>query len=188
MNRTLTATLIGISPLSQSKDRGIDKDKSESHDEFERRTFRMKAHVDPESGHVHIPAMGLKKSIAEAGRRLSLKKSGQTKWTADILSSVIVTGDIDTGFHINDVREERVYCHVDGNPKSGKRVWRSFPIVPAGWKGQASIVVIDETIPENVVEQCLEAAGNIIGVCRFRPEKGGFLGRFKVDKIKWGTE
>lgn len=187
--RNMTFALTGIAPLSQS--RSIEEIELLSGETFaarEHRVWKMKAHVDPETKEVVIPAMALKKSIAEAAKRLSLKKSGNAKWTNDILSSVIVTGDVSTGVHIDSTREEVVYCHVDGNPKSGKRVNRSFPVVPSGWKGQASVVVIDPAIPEHIIEQCIHAAGNIIGVGRFRPEKGGYLGRFKVEKIKWGSE
>jgi hypothetical protein len=62
---------------------------------------------------------------------------------------------------------------------------RGYPIIPAGWKAQVQVMVIDEAIPEEIVERCLEEAGNLIGIGRFRPERGGYLGRFKVNSIKW---
>jgi hypothetical protein len=39
-----------------------------------------------------------------------------------------------------------------------------------------------------VFAEHLREAGNFIGVGRFRPEKGGYYGRYKVNGIEWRIE
>jgi hypothetical protein len=187
MTRTATVTLVGISPYSQSRAHDEPRGEKESPEDHDRRTWRLKAHIDPETQEVVMPAMGLKMAIAEAAKRLSIKIPGKRNATfsKNILSGVLVTGDIGLGLNIKDVREEVVYCNADGVRGSGKRVHRRFPMIPNGWKGTATIAIIDDEIPEEVVERCLREAGNLIGIGRFRPQNGGFLGRFEVKSIKW---
>lgn len=190
-NRSATVTLVGISPYSQSKahDEPRTNDK-ESHDDYDRRTWRSKAHVNPQTKEVCIPAMGLKMAIAEAGKRLGMKIPGKRNatYTKNILSGVLVPFDIGLGISIDDVAEEAVYCNADGVRGSGKRVFRRFPIIASGWTATARVEILDDEIPTEVVERCLREAGNLIGIGRFRPEKGGFLGRFKVEAVKWDQD
>jgi hypothetical protein len=40
-------------------------------------------------------------------------------------------------------------------------------------------------VPTEIFERCLKEAGNLIGVGRFRPQNGGYFGRFTVKSIKW---
>ena len=53
------------------------------------------------------------------------------------------------------------------------------------WSGTAEIYVADETISREVFEEHLKVAGQFIGLGMFRPERGGFFGRFAVEKVKW---
>lgn len=187
MTRTAYVNLVGLSPYSQSKAHDTPMLEKESHDDYDKRTWRNKAHVHPDSGEIVIPAMGLKMAIAEAAKRLSIKIPGKRTqtYTKNILSGVLVLDDVYTGVNIKNVKEEVVFANADGVRGSGKRVFRRFPMVPKGWQGVAEIAIIDDEIPTDVVERCLREAGNLIGVGRFRPEKGGYLGRFEVKSIEW---
>jgi hypothetical protein len=189
--RTAIVELVGLSPYSQSKahDEPRLNDK-EGHDDYDKRTWRSRAHVDPETKEVVIPAMGLKMAVAEAAKRLSIKIPGKRNatYTKNILSGLIPMGDIGLGLTIDQVHEETVYCNADGVRGSGKRVFRRFPMVPKGWKAKAELMVLDDEIPNEIIERCLREAGNLIGIGRFRPEKGGFLGRFEVKSVKWQVE
>ncbi|MCK9549200.1 hypothetical protein [Aquamicrobium sp.] len=188
MTRTLVANLVGISPYSQSRAHDEPKiDDKESHDAYDRRTWRSKAHVDADTGQVVIPAMGLKLAIAEAARRLAIKIPGKrgATYTKNVLSGVLVVADMPLGITRDDLREEVVFANADGKRGSGTRVFRRFPMVPTGWKATAEIHLIDSEIPEEVVERCLREAGNLIGIGRFRPQNGGYLGRFEVTAMKW---
>lgn len=188
--RTATFQMIGIAPYSQSKAHDTPKiDDKEGHDEFDKRTWREKAHYDKATGEVAIPAMALKMAIAEAAKRLSIKIPGKrgATYSKNILSGVLVLGDIPIGVRIDDLQAETIYANADGVRGSGKRVFRRFPVIPKGWKGTAQVAILDSEIPQDVIERCLHEAGNLIGIGRFRPEKGGFLGRFDVKSIKWQT-
>lgn len=186
--RIATAALVGISPMSQSRAHDEPRlDDKETPEAYDRRTWRSKAHFDPATREVYIPPMALKLAIAEAARRLSIKIPGKRSatYTKNVLSGVIVTSEIRLGIGIDDLNEEVVYANADGVRGSGKRVLRRFPMIPVGWQGTAEITVIDGEIPEPVVERCLAEAGNLIGIGRFRPQNGGFLGRFEVRSISW---
>ena len=186
--RIATAVLVGISPMSQSRAHDEEKiDDKESPEAYDRRTWRSKAHFDPVTREVYIPPMALKLAIAEAARRLAIKIPGKRNatYSKNILSGVLVTSEIRLGIKVDDLQEEVVYANADGVRGSGKRVLRRFPMIPTGWQGTAEITVIDSEIPEEVVERCLVEAGNLIGLGRFRPQNGGFLGRFAVKSISW---
>ena len=50
-----------------------------------------------------------------------------------------------------------------------------------------AIAVRSETkITKEVFEEAVRYAGTAVGVGRFRPERGGFFGRYAVDKFEWG--
>jgi hypothetical protein len=184
--RTAIVTIEGISPYSQSRYHDAPKlNDKEKPEDYDRRTWREHAHYDPKTREVYIPPMSIKMAIAEAAKRLSIKKKGQQTYTKNILSGILVPLPARLGVMIDDLGEERFFANLDGVRGSGKRGMRGYPIIPAGWKAQVQVMVIDEAIPEEIVERCLEEAGNLIGIGRFRPERGGYLGRFKVNSIKW---
>lgn len=187
--RTLSTTITGISAYSQSKAHDTPFMEKESHEDFDKRTWRNKAHLDKD-GTILIPGMSIKWSVAEAARRLQIKiagKRGQT-YSKLMLSGLLVTGNLRTGIHIDDAMEDIIYANADGVRGSGKRVFRRFPTIAAGWTADLELQVIDDELPKDVVERCLVEAGNLIGIGRFRPEKGGFLGRFTVGKVTWTQE
>jgi hypothetical protein len=45
--------------------------------------------------------------------------------------------------------------------------------------------ILDDIINEKVFTQVLRSCGLLVGIGRFRPEKRGFYGRFRVDSVKW---
>jgi len=185
--RTVTATLVGISAYSQSKAHDTPFLEKESHEDHDIRTWREKAHYDPKTREVFMPPMGMKMAIAEAAKRLSIKIPGKRSatYTKNFMSGVIAPEPIRLGVTVDDLQSEAVFCNADGIRGSGKRVMRRFPIVPAGWKATATLMIIDDEIPQDVFLRCWMEAGNLIGVGRFRPEKGGYLGRFEVKNVKW---
>ena len=184
--RTASAVLEGISPYSQSRYHDTPRlNDKETPEAFDRRTWREHAHYDPQTREVYIPAMSVKFAVAEAARRLAIKKKGQQTYTKNMLSGILVPANIPLGVKVDDLKEERFFANLDGIRGGQKRGMRGYPIVPAGWRATAEIMILDEAIPEEIVERCLAEAGNLIGIGRFRPEKGGFLGRFVVKSIKW---
>lgn len=188
--RILSATLVGLSPYSQSRAHDEPKiDDKERPDEYDRRTWRSKAHFDQQTREVYIPPMSVKFSVAEAARRLSIRIPGKraATYSKNILSGLMLVDPIGLGVKVDDLTSETIYANADGKRGSGTRVFRRFPMIPSGWKGRAEIYVIDDEIPEAIIERCLAEAGSLVGIGRFRPEKGGFLGRFSVEKKNWST-
>ena len=81
-----------------------------------------------------------------------------------------------------DAKSKRVYCHADGRRGSGKRVWRTFPVWEK-WATTLVIHILDDSIPEDIFAKVLEAFGLFIGIGRYRPQNGGYLGRFIVGSL-----
>jgi hypothetical protein len=50
------------------------------------------------------------------------------------------------------------------------------------------VYILDDLIDEKTFTETIEAMGKFIGVGRFRPEKGGLYGRFKVISVDWADE
>jgi len=185
-----TATLRSTAPYSASRLHEAPKLEKEGADAYEQRTWREKGTFDA-NGMLCIPAMGLKMAVDEAAKRLAMGIPGRGKST---YTKFFVAGQIciDTpGVCLNiakdDLDQVKIWANADGVRGSGKRVKRLFPLVHQ-WKGNAQFAILDPTIPPAIFEKTLIEAGRLIGVGRFRPEKGGMNGRFAVDNITWAEE
>ncbi len=117
------------------------------------------------------------------GKGGELKKKGAATWAQNFNCGLSVAQGPRIGIKAADARPERVYCHANGKRGSGTRVWRTFPVFD-NWAAQLIIHILDDTIPEEVFQRVVKAFGLFIGIGRSRPENGGFLGRFIVEKIK----
>jgi hypothetical protein len=53
------------------------------------------------------------------------------------------------------------------------------------WSATFDVTILEPAITEEVLRDMLDLAGQIIGVGRCRPEKGGPYGRFKIEDIVW---
>lgn len=186
--KTAQVHITGISPLSQSRgyDREIEKLQKERPDDYEKRTWMNRLHVD-ENGDVFIPPMALKNCLSEIAKYLSVQIPGKGKatYTKHFEAGVLVTEPLNLDIKKDDVPGEWVFVPADGKRGSGKRVWKKFPVIHQ-WGGVVTFYILDETVTEEVFKQHLEQAGQFIGVGRFRPRNNGYYGRFRVDKIIWG--
>ena len=81
-------------------------------------------------------------------------------------------------------------CLMDSGGRKGSAggssVVRNMPTIP-NWNGTVDFYILDDTITEDVFERVLSEAGKLIGIGQFRPQNGGYAGRFKVKNIKWDT-
>lgn len=182
------ATLRSVTPYSQSK--AVDPDQfpkleKEGADDYDKRLWREKATVDG-NGIVCLPAMALKMSIDEAVKRLNIGIPGRGKstYTKFFTAGQICEADVPIGIHKDALEYIDIWANADGVRGSGKRVRRRFPVVKE-WSGVARFAILDDIIPEKVFEKALTEAGRLVGIGRFRPEKGGFLGRFTVEDFRW---
>ena len=102
-------TLKSISPYSQSRAHETEKLNRETPDEFEKRTWREKCHVNS-AGHITIPAMAFKQSLDKAASMLGMKVPGKraATYTKFFLSGVMVLEPLALPVKKADVKPERV--------------------------------------------------------------------------------
>ena len=184
--RVATVEIKGLTPYSQSKALQSEKKKEETHDDFDGRVWREHIHHD-EAGNVVIPAtcigLGLATSASYLGKTGELAKKGQATWAENIRCGLAIAASPKIGKTVDDARPERVYSNADGKRGSGKRVWRTFPIFDT-WSATMVIHILDDNIPEAIFLKVVEAFGLFNGIGRYRPQNGGYLGRFVVESCK----
>lgn len=187
MPKIATVTLNSAAPYSQSRNYAdeVPKLERETADAYETRTWRNKCHVMPD-GKVFIPPMsfkmGLDKAASMLGRQIPGK--GKSTYTKFFLSGVLVMEPLILPLTKDETALDRIYANADGKRGSGKRVWRNFPRVDS-WTGEVVYHVLADEITEGVFAEFLAQAGAFVGIGRFRPENGGYYGRYEVGKVKW---
>lgn len=190
--KTIIASIEGISPYSQSKSYAADKLQGEGPDDYEKRTWRNRLHVD-RNGLVFIPPMAFKNALAETAKFLSIQIPGKGKatYTKHFEAGVLAVEPAGLGIKADDVECERLFVPADGRRGGGKRVHKYFPVIPAGWKTDFVFMVLDDTVLQTsvtdpditVFEEVLDKCGKFVGIGRFRPRNNGFYGRFEVKEI-----
>jgi hypothetical protein len=90
------------------------------------------------------------------------------------------------GINKSDVQSETLFLPADGKRGSGKRVWKTYPVLHQ-WSGDVELIILDETVLQTshrsgntILQDIVEGAGQFIGLHRFRPRKNGWYGRFVV--------
>jgi hypothetical protein len=194
--KTLDVVLEGTSNLSFSRYHNAPMEttgsgaKKESHREYDERTWRQKMHIT-EDGLVFIPPMALKSAIEGAARYNPVKKKGVATWTKHIEAGVMIVDPVVLdGVRAAEVECEDLPMNADGKPtrySKGGKVFRLFPLIRAGWKAKARIIVIDDQIPVEVIEQHLIDGGVFVGIGRWRAENRGLYGRYRVVSKKWSV-
>lgn len=187
MIRKATATIRGISTYSPSKHYDVPKIGRETHADYEARTWRERIHANPITDEIEIPAMALKNALQGAASFLGQKipGRGQKTFAAYFKGAVLTMEPMTIGQKKSEVPGKQFFVPSDGKTGGGSRVNKTFAEVTPPWGGQATFFVLDETITPKVFEEHLKAAGSFIGLGRFRPQNGGFYGRFMVDLIEW---
>jgi hypothetical protein len=181
--RTCTVTFVGQAPYSASRAHCAEKLNRETPDDYEKRTWRQKAHI--ENGMVVVPAMAFKMGVDRAAKMLGrqIPGKGKSTYTKFFESGVIVTKNVPIASE-DEIQPERIHANADGVRGSGKRVWRTFPRID-DWDGVVQFHVLADEITPDVFEEAVRYAGLAVGVGRFRPERGGYFGRYEVSNFKW---
>lgn len=182
---TAKVQLKSISAYSQSAPIQSKRESNESYDDFETRTWRERMHVT-ENGDVFIPAMAIKNSLASAGKWLgrSIPGKGKSTYAKRLEAGVMVIEDIHLNVKAADVKGNKLFVPADGIRGSGKRVFKTFPLIPA-WLGRVEFTILDDIISKEVFQEHLEQAGMFIGIGCFRPQNNGTFGRFSIEKFEW---
>lgn len=183
--RSCIVTIEGVSPYSASRFHEEPKLAEETHDEYDSRTWRHKATTDA-MGMVVIPSGSFKQAIDGAAKMVcgKIPGQGQKTYTKLVATGVIVEDNAPLGVHVNDVESIRLHVNADGVRGSGKRVFRTFPILRT-WKTKVPFLITEPNLPESEFEKVVIASGRCMGVGRWRPEKGGSNGRYTVTDFDW---
>jgi len=190
MSAKATVEIEGLAVMQQGRYHQTPKTQSkESDDDYERRTWRDKAHKN-EDGFVVIPPMAQKKCVEKAASMLSMKIVGRGKstYTKHFLSGILVLEPAPINVRWDDMVGLWVFGDSKGerNKSGGKRVLKCFPTTPiSDWRSTLIYYILDDTITEEVFSIHIREAGNFVGLGVFRPESGGYYGRFKVLSIVW---
>jgi hypothetical protein len=173
-------SLQSVSPYSQSRFHNIDKLEKEGPDDYEKRTWKHRLHVNND-GFVFIPPMAFKNCLSECAKYLSVQIQGKGKstYTKHFEAGVLVMEPLVLPIKDDDVKGEWLHVPSDGRRGGTKRVLKCFPYIPE-WSGDVSFYIFDETITEEIFRYHLDQAGKFIGIGRFRPRNNGFYGRFQI--------
>jgi hypothetical protein len=186
-----TVTIVGITPLSQSREHDEPMLEAESHGDYDRRTWRCKLNTREIEGRrtVVLPAHGVQQAIAAAAKysKRQIKGQGKATWTQKFLSGIALLEDPSLNIDPESVGSITISANADGVRGSGKRVRRKFPQM-LEWGSTFDVVILDPIITETIFTEMLSLAGLFIGFGRFRPEKGGINGRFTVDRVEWDDQ
>jgi hypothetical protein len=161
----------------------------ENHEAYDERTWRDKCTTNSD-GQICIPAMALKQAIDTSAYKLGMKvpnRRGST-YRNFFASGFFCDADVPLAngrpIKKENVDSIRISANADGVRGSGKRVPRRFPTIPK-WAGIAEFTILDDLITREVFEQHVKAAGIVVGIGRFRAEKGGTNGRFRATQFEW---
>jgi hypothetical protein len=141
-------------------------------------------HVN-EDGLVFIPPMAFKRSLESAAKflRMRIEGKGTSEYGKHFVAGVLVPEGLVLPIKAEHVKCERLFLSSRGR-QGHQDVEKLMPVIPE-WKGEVSYYVLDETITKEVFLKHLQEAGNFIGIGRFRPQNGGFYGRYQVNDITW---
>lgn len=192
---TIKFKFIGASALLMHSCRGVDpfdplarelkkltstrKKTDEVHEQVARMEWELGMYHDPELG-PYVPTINLRGSIVEAGR---LNRRGADFERGTILveekAKLEYKGqrDIEGMWASNNFRDCRSV--VVGTA----RVMRTRPIFRPEWSVEFSLLYNEITVQRDNLIASAKDAGMMIGIGDYRPNCGGFFGRFTVEVL-----
>ena len=185
---TISCTLKSAGPILFGKKISSERQTGESHEAFERRTWRERMHVTKD-GSVFIPACALKRTLENVAQYLSESVPGKGKatYTKHFKAGLMVIEDIilDGSVKAKDVQGVWMNVPSDGRRGGSKRVDRCFPVIPE-WSASAEVICVDPLLIDNPekVEEYIVHAGKFIGLMSMSPRNGGSFGRFSAENFK----
>jgi hypothetical protein len=181
-----TVTIKGSAPYSQAHQHDEDWLEGESHDAYDKRTWRSKMNLTLDGKSVVIPADGVHQTLMSAAKYTKKKIAGQgnATWTAKFVSGIMIPAAPVLNIDPATVASLALPCNVNGIRGSGKRVIRRFPMMYE-WGTTFDVWILDPIITQAIFMEILDNAGMYIGVGRWRPENGGTNGRFAIVEVDW---
>lgn len=185
--KTATCKLRSVSAYSQSRSYSheVEKLPKEGPDAYEERTWRNKCHTTAD-GHIFIPSMSFKMGLDTAAQMLGqrIPGKGQSTYTKFFKSGILCMEAPVLPLKAADVPFDRIHANSNGVRGSGSRVWRIFPRIDQ-WEVDVQFHILSDEITKEVLEDHLRQAAAFVGIGRFRPQNGGFYGRYEVVSVRW---
>ena len=175
-------TIEGLSPLSQSIYVPNEKKPKESQEEYDLRIWEKKAEFNKD-GKLVLHQMAFRKSLETAGSRLGIKikgKGSQT-YTKCFRSGILILEKPICNVGREEMKMTSIYMPID---KKGTRLMLNYPIWYK-WECTIELTILDTSITKDVLIQHVEEAGAFTGLGRWRPERGGVNGRFRLKDLEW---
>lgn len=174
-------TLTGLSGMIFGKAVAEKKARSESHAEFDERTWQQKCRV-ADDGFLYLPPIALKACLTSTASYAGMRVEGKgvRTYTASFVRGLQCSEPIRLDTTLADVELlHELVISEPGNRRKGTRVNRTFPYV-AEWTASASAQVLDAIITPEILRHHLNLAGIMTGLGTWRPENGREYGRFQV--------
>jgi hypothetical protein len=180
-----TVRFKSTSVYQQGRHVTADKKPKETPDDYEKRTWRERAHAN-EHGELFIPPMAFKNCLSSTAKFMGMQIRGQGKatYTKHFEAGVLVIEPLMLGIQKDEVPGVTVYVPADGRRQGNKRVDRTFPTINQ-WAGDVVFLIVDPAITQDVFEAHVTEMGRYIGIGVFRPQNNGYNGRFEVVSVKW---
>jgi hypothetical protein len=179
----------GTAPYSQSRKVDDPWLEGESHEDYDRRTWRSKMTTELIDGKrvMCLPPFAIHMALVETAKYMKekIKGQGNATWTSKFMSGISILGPISLGIDPDTVQANLLMMNADGRRGSGARVPRRLPQIPMGWQATFEVLILDPIITEAVFRKTVEDAGLFKGLGQFRPEKGGSNGRFILQSLQW---
>jgi hypothetical protein len=173
-------------PYCQSRFHSEPKLSKELADDYERRTWRERLHVD-DDGMIIIPGLAIANAVKEAAKFLSIQIPGKGKatWTKHFEAGISCVDDLVTGVKKDQAIEKQMFVPSNGVRGAGSRVMKSYPILLPPIETVAEFRILDDLITPETFAFHLQQAGLLIGLGAFRVRNNGVFGQFAVDDIEW---
>jgi len=181
-----TFTIKGTTPYSQNAPIKTPKLAKETSADHEDRVWLERWHTD-EKGFCQIPLMSIKGALSACAKRMGKQIPGKGKatYTKHFVSGILPDANMDLGIHKDDLIKDQVLVPSNGVTGNASKVWKWFGLIKPGWTAACKIHILDEAITKDVFLEVLEETGMFVGLGRFRPQNGGYYGRFEIEKFKW---
>ena len=175
----------GQAPLSMSRYIQVEKLPKELARDYEIRCWRERIHQD-KNGFVVIPPMMLVKSIQAAAGFMGLQIPGRGKerYTKHFKAGIRCNEVMALPIKVDEVPGDWLLVPSDGKTGGTTRVEKCFPVIDE-WGGVVTMYITDDIITQEVFQDHINTAGQLVGIGRFRPERGGFYGCFKAEVLEW---
>ena len=161
--------LVGISALVMNSNSALlngGEDKGRDPVQYERDHFREKGYTDAD-GQLVIPARAIKKTLVNACKFYPKKPKGTNfkSFGPFIEAATIVPEDAGLGVTADALKPLTLVVNLDPSkgPKGGRGP-RTRPMLPAGWKATAELIVFDPILTIDHLQEICDRAGKQVGV------------------------